>query len=247
MSPYDAVLFDNDGVLVEPPAPTTQAAAIEAAFESVGVPDVDPAHVDALRHGVTVERLRDIAAAYDLDPAALWAARERFDEDSQVDAFRAGDRTTYDDVDAVGRVDGPRGVVSNNHHSTVAFVLDHFDLGGWFDTHYGRPMTVESLDLKKPNTHYLDRALADLDAASALYVGDSASDVVAAERAGLDSAFVRREHCPAVPEGVAPTHVVDGLDEVAAIANDGDAGGAEGGSGDRKRDRTGSGDESDAA
>jgi phosphoglycolate phosphatase len=219
VSPYDAVLFDNDGVLVEPPAPATQAAAIEAAFESVGVDDVDPTHVDALRHGVTVDALHDIAGAYDLDPATLWAAREQFDEDSQVEAFHAGDRTTYDDIDAVGQIAGPRGVVSNNHHSTVAFVLDHFDLGGWFDTHYGRPMTVGSLELKKPDTHYLDRALADLDAASALYVGDSASDVVAAARAGMDSVFVRREHRPTVPDGVAPTHVVDGLDEVAAIAN----------------------------
>ena len=55
-------------------------------------------------------------------------------------------------------------------------------------------MTVESLERKKPNTHYVERALSDLDADAALYVGDSESDVVAADRAGLDSAFVRRPH-----------------------------------------------------
>ncbi|MFB6207692.1 MAG: HAD family hydrolase [Haloglomus sp.] len=219
MSTYDAVLFDNDGVLVEPPTSETQTAAIEAAFGSVGVTTVDPDHVEVLRHGVTVDRLYDIAAAYDLDPTSLWAARERFDEDSQVEAFHAGERATYGDIDAVDAVEAPRGVVSNNHHSTVGFVLDFFGLDGWFDTHYGRPMTVESLDLKKPNAHYLERALADLDASTALYVGDSASDVVAADRAGLDSVFVRRDHCPTVPASVEPTHVVDGLDEVAAIAN----------------------------
>jgi len=43
--------------------------------------------------------------------------------------------------------------------------------------------------------------------------------VVAAEQAGLDSVFVRRPHCPAVPDGVTPTHVVDGLDSVAALAS----------------------------
>lgn len=231
MSPstYDAVLFDNDGVLVEPPASETQSAAIEAAFASVGVSNVAPDHVEALRRGVTPDLLDDIAGAYDLDAPALWAARERYDEDSQLEAFRAGDRTTYDDVDAVGALDAPRGVVSNNHHSTVGFVLDFFDLDCWFDTHYGRPMTVESLDLKKPNGHYLDRALADLGVrdgggantgtGAALYVGDSASDVTAAERTGLDSVFVRREHRPAVPESVTPTYVVDGLDELVDIAN----------------------------
>jgi phosphoglycolate phosphatase len=219
VSPYDAVLFDNDGVLVEPPASETQAAAVETAFESVGVVDPDPDHVETLRHGVTVDSLRAVAAAHDLDPATLWAARERFDEDSQIEAFHAGERTTYDDIHAVADIPATRGVVSNNHHSTVSFVLDFFDLGGWFETHYGRPMTVESLDRKKPNTHYLDRALADLDASTALYVGDSASDMVAAERAGLDSVFVRRPHCPAVPDEVTPTHVVDGLEAVPALAS----------------------------
>jgi phosphoglycolate phosphatase len=240
VSPYDAVLFDNDGVLVEPPTPETQAGAVEAAFESVGVANPDPEHVETLRHGVTVDALRAVAAAHDLDPATLWAARERFDEDSQVEAFHAGERTTYDDIHAVADIPTARGIVSNNHHSTVSFVLDFFDLGGWFETHYGRPMTVESLDRKKPNTHYIERALADLDASMALYVGDSASDVVAAERAGLDSVFVRRPHCPAVPDGVTPTHVVDGLDAVAALASEEDERRSEEGRGSLD-------DESDAA
>ena len=43
VSPYDAVLFDNDGVLVEPPAPETQRAAIREAFLAVGVDDPRPA------------------------------------------------------------------------------------------------------------------------------------------------------------------------------------------------------------
>lgn len=217
VSPYDAVLFDNDGVLVEPPAPETQGAAIRVAFEHVGVADPAPEHVDALRHGVTADRLDRVSSAYDLEPAVLWAAREEFDERSQLDAFRAGKRTTYTDIDALAEVPGPRGVVSNNHHSTVAFVLDFFDLDSWFDTHHGRPMTVESLTRKKPNPQYLERALAALGADSALYVGDSATDVVAAERAGLDSVFVRRAHCPSVPAHVAPRHAIDGLDELPAI------------------------------
>lgn len=223
MSPYDAVLFDNDGVLVEPPTAGAQTAAIEAAFEALGVADAAPEHVEALRYGVTVEELDAVAAAYGLDPAALWAARERFDEDAQLDAFRAGERATYDDIDALADVAGPRAVVSNNHHSTVSFVLDFFDLDARFDTHYGRPMTVESLTRKKPEPHYLNRALADLGASSGLYVGDSASDIVAAERAGLDSVFVRRSHQPTVPADVTPTHVVDGLEAVATLASDAEA------------------------
>jgi len=218
VSGYDAVLFDNDGVLVAPPARETQAAAIRDAFAELGVTRIDDEHVSALRHGVTVDRLEEIARAYDLDAAELWAARERHDEQSQFDAFRAGDRGLYDDVSALDNVVGRRGVVSNNHHTTVEFILDFFGLDGAFDTYYGREKTVESLRLKKPNTHYLDRALADLDADSALYVGDSASDIVAAHRAGMDPVFVRREHNDDVDHETPPAFEVESLHEVVDIA-----------------------------
>ena len=84
MSPYDAVLFDNDGVLVEPPAPETQRAAIREAFRAVGVNDPDDRHVEDLTSGVTVETLERLGAAYEVGPEALWAARERHDERSQL-------------------------------------------------------------------------------------------------------------------------------------------------------------------
>ncbi|WP_178916327.1 HAD-IA family hydrolase [Natronomonas gomsonensis] len=217
MPDYDAVLFDSDGVLVEPPGAETQTAAIRRAFQSVGVDDPEAEHVQALTSGVTSETLDDIGAAYDIDPAALWDAREHHDEQSQFDAFRAGDRDRYDDTAAVSEIPLPRGVVSNNHHSTIEFVLEFFEFGDTFDTYYGREKTVESLDLKKPNTHYVERALDDLGGASALYVGDSESDVLAAHRAGLDSAFLRRPHCRNVDLSVDPTYELETLHGIAEL------------------------------
>lgn len=220
MPDYDAVLFDNDGVLVHPPAAATQKAAIREAFRSVGVDDPAERYVEALCSGVTPDVLDEIGEAYDVDPETLWLARERHDERSQIAAFRAGHRDRYDDVEAIVDHHLPSGVVSNNHHTTVEFLVEHFGWHGTFDTYYGREMSVESLRLKKPNTHYLERALTDLDASSALYVGDSETDVVAADRAGLDSALVRREHATDVYTPVAPTHEVVDLHEVAALLAD---------------------------
>jgi HAD superfamily hydrolase (TIGR01549 family) len=216
---YDAVLFDSDGVLVEPPARETQIGALEAAFRELGVENPDKEHLHGLAGGTTLDRLRSIASAYDLDPERLWDARERCDERSQFEAFRAGDRGTYDDVAAIRDLPKPRGVVSNNHHSTIEFKLDFFDLGPLFDTYYGREMTVESIQLKKPNTHYVDRAIDDLGATSALYVGDSESDVVAAERAGLDSVFLRRDHSRDVELSTEPTHEAQDLNDVVSLAD----------------------------
>jgi len=217
---YDAVLFDSDGVLVEPPGAETQTAAIRRAFQSVGIDDPDEGHVQALTSGVTSETLDDIGAVYDIDPVALWEAREHHDEQSQFEAFRAGDRDRYDDTAAVSDIPLPRGVVSNNHHSTIEFVLEFFEFDDDFDTYYGREKTVESLGLKKPNTHYVERALDDLGGGSALYVGDSENDVLAAHRAGLDSVFLRRQHCRSVDLSVDPTYELETLHGLAALLDE---------------------------
>lgn len=217
MTAYDTVLFDSDGVLVEPPAAETQTEATREAFRAVGVEDVDTRSLDDIVTGVTVERLREICTTYDLEPDEFWRAREHHDERSQFEQFDAGARDRYEDVAAIGDLEQPRGVVSNNHHSTIEFVLDAFDLAPLFDTYYGRPKTIESLELKKPNPHYLERALEDLDGETALYVGDSESDVIAAERAGIDSAFVRRAHCSEVSLSSAPTYEIETLHEVVEI------------------------------
>lgn len=53
-----------------------------------------------------------------------------------------------------------------------------------------------------------------VDPGDALYVGDSETDLVAAERAGSDAAFVRRSHCADVELDAAPTHEVATLTEL---------------------------------
>jgi phosphoglycolate phosphatase len=220
VSGYDTVLFDSDGVLVKPPANETQVEATRAAFQEVGVEDADQQHLIEIVDGVTVDRLHEICTAYDLEPDAFWEARERHDEQSQLNTFEGGSRNCYEDITAISELSQNCGVVSNNHHSTIKFVLDFFELDRLFDTYYGREKTIDSLDLKKPNPHYLERALADLEAESALYVGDSESDVVAANRAGMDSVFVRREHCRDVELIAPPTYDVNGLHAVTTIVDE---------------------------
>nr|WP_233737843.1 HAD family hydrolase [Halocatena pleomorpha] len=213
---YDTVVFDSDGVLVEPPARETQLGAARAAFRAVGVEDVAHEHLVDIVDGVTSDRLTALCADYDLEPTTFWAVRERHDERSQFEAFRAGDRSCYDDVAVVSELSQCCGVVSNNHHSTIEFVLEFFGLQSAFDTYYGRPKTIESLALKKPNPHYLERALSELGAEkdATLYIGDSETDIVAAERTGVDSAFVRRSHRRDAVLTATPTYEISDLTEI---------------------------------
>jgi len=211
---YEAVLFDNDGVLVEPVGRAVLRRATWEAFDALGVPDPDPADVDRVSIGVTPDLLSSVCATYDLDPERFWRARDYHSSHAQRAELRTGRATLYDDFDAVRRIDAPRGIVSSNQQDTVEFMHDFFATRDLFATAYGRAPTIRSLARKKPEPHYLNRALADLDAESALFVGDSESDVLAARAAGLDAAFVRRPHRESYELSADPTYELDGLDDL---------------------------------
>jgi HAD superfamily hydrolase (TIGR01549 family) len=208
---YDAVLFDNDGVLVEPVGRSVLRRATWEAFDALGISDPDPDDVEQVSIGVTVDRLSSVCATYDLDPERFWRARDYHSSHAQRVELRAGRAALYDDFDAVREIDAPRGIVSSNQQDTVEFMHDFFATRDLFDTAYGRDPTIRSLERKKPEPYYLHRALADLDADSALFVGDSESDVLAARAAGLDAAFVRRPHRDSYELSVDPTYELDGL------------------------------------
>lgn len=214
---YDAVLFDNDGVLVHLTERGVLRRAVERAFAEAGVDDPEPAHVEALEFGVTVDRLRAISAVYDLDPESFWRRRDEHATRLQQAAIRAGEKPLYDDFDAVLDLPVPRGIVSSNQHPTVTSVLEHNDIGDHFVTYYGREMSLDGLRRKKPATYYLDRAREDVGAENPLYVGDSESDVEAAANAGMDAVFVRRPHRRGTELSIEPTAEIETLRELPAL------------------------------
>lgn len=217
---YDAVVFDNDGVLTHPtPVEVLREATVEG-FAAVGVDDPDPEHVDRLTLHVTPGDLRAVSDAYGVDPDALWRQRDLWFSKKQVADMEAGRKPLYEDYDAVRGLDVPRGIVSTNQHRTIEEILDFHGIRGDFHAYYGREMEPASLRRKKPDSHYLDRALADLDAdpERALFVGDSQSDVEAAANAGTDSAFLWRDHRADYDLDADPTHELDTLHDLREIA-----------------------------
>ncbi|RQG92696.1 HAD family hydrolase [Natrarchaeobius halalkaliphilus] len=206
---YDAVVFDNDGVLTTPTDRDVLLAAIASAFDDVGVADPPREHVETLL-GPTLSELRRIAAGHEVDPATLWTARERAAVEAQLEEILTGRKRRYDDVEAVDSIDVPTAIVSNNQHRTIANILEHCELDG-FEVWYGREPTLEGIERKKPAPYYLERAIDDLGATDPLYVGDSPVDVVASEAAGVDVAFVRRDHRLAADPPTEPQHDIDSL------------------------------------
>lgn len=208
---YDAIIYDNDGVLTKPTDRAIVRNAARETFASFGVPDPSDEHVEKVASGVTIDLLRDVCEEYGIDPASFWEERDTNSSRAQQDEIRNGNKPLYEDIEAVWALDQPRGIVSSNQHTTIECILDHFDLKGKFETYYGRKPTIEHIRRKKPEAYFIERAMTDLNTKNALYVGDSPCDVEAAENAGIDSAFIRRPYRADTKLSTEPTYDLDDL------------------------------------
>jgi HAD superfamily hydrolase (TIGR01549 family) len=209
---YDAVVFDNDGVLVELTPMDTLRAAVRDAFDDVGVADPDQRLVELAADHEDLDALDAVESTHGVSLDKFWAARERRATEHQQALVRDGGKPAYDDLHRITELDAALGVVSNNQQATVDTIVDHYDLREAVGTVYGREPTVAGARRRKPDTHYLDRALADLGTTDALYVGDSEKDVVTAQQAGIDAAFLRRPHRSGLELSVTPTYEFESLD-----------------------------------
>jgi len=211
-----ALLFDMDGVLVEGRG-ADDAVHDRARDDALAEYGIDPSgrHRAALGSYEYTETFVAACRAVGVDPTEFYAARERHSARRIVERLRAGERGLYPDVDALsGVADGRRlGVVSNNYHRAVEFVVDHHGLDT-FSFVRGRDPGVDGFRRRKPDPHYLIEALDALGADAGYYVGDRETDVIAAERAGLDGVFVRRDHNADATLDVDPAHEVDSLAEL---------------------------------
>jgi HAD superfamily hydrolase (TIGR01549 family) len=217
MTSYEAVLFDMDGVLLQGPATPIEVYenAADDAIEALEL-DVSESERTALRQYHYDEGLAAQCHELGVDPEEFWTMREQFASERANRRLGDGAREPYHDASAVLDLPVPVGVVSNNRHATVDFVASElFD--GDFAVALGRDPTVEGFRRRKPESHYIERALADLGVDSALYVGDRTSDVTAARRAGIDGGFVRREHNSKMRFDRPPAVDIDGLDRLSGL------------------------------
>ena len=219
---YEAVVFDMDGVLVEPTEGVV-ADAIYAAFEACGVVDPPAEQVESLVAGATIEDIQAICTAHEIDPATFWHTRDSAVSRAQVRKIEAGGKPPYDDVtvlDDLNDLGVPMGIVSSNQQATVEFVLGHHRFDEYFTVAYGRAPCLEDVRRRKPHPHFIEQTLADLGVEHALYVGDSPSDVHAAHRAGLDSVFVRRAHRADLELSIEPSYEIESLWPLPELVDD---------------------------
>lgn len=219
-SRYDAVVFDNDGVLTEPGDYAAIEAATRRTFASFGV-DPDPTIVATMdrRGRASVE---EYCLSEGVAPDVFWTRREAAAARAQLDEMRAGRKTLYDDVAALGALERPLAVASNTQDRTVGYIVEQFGLQDLFDDYRGRAPTLAGLARKKPDPYLLERTLDALGTPThrALYVGDSNCDVVAAHALGMDVAFVRRPHREGYDLRHDPEYELDSLYDVPRVVSE---------------------------
>jgi len=217
MPGYDSLLLDHDGVIVDVLDGDTVRRAAREAFEAVGVDSPDGDHVELVAFGPTYDELVSVSDRLGVDPGTLWRHRDDNLAAALKTAARDGSKQPYPDASVLADLDVPAGIVSNNQQRVVEFIAEQYELTDYFAAIRAREPDVDSLERKKPAPTFLEAVMADLGATDPLYVGDRESDVIAGERAGVDTAFIRRDHNADVTLDREPTHEVDGLDDVAAL------------------------------
>jgi len=211
---YSAVLFDNDGVLIERHRTGVIEEQIRELLAEEGAePDEDQLH--ALTWATGRRAIEQACQDLGVDPASFWQRREATCSRVQQEAIRSGQKALYPDIDAIEELADrlPLGIVSNNQQETIDFILKHFGMEETFTTQYGREPGLEGVSRKKPAPYYPRLAQQDIGvpADEVLFVGDSSTDIEAAHAAGMDAGFIRRPHRRDYDVQEPPEYEIDGL------------------------------------
>ncbi|MFB6182741.1 MAG: HAD family hydrolase [Candidatus Nanohaloarchaea archaeon] len=198
---YESVLFDMDGVILNSLV-NNQKWKFDAVKQVLREKDIEVEELSKNEleiilgdHGYkeVVKKCTDL----DLNPKEVWSDVARKTTEARVEQIKNGNFALYDGVkDMIKKLHErgiSQGLISNAPESAVEVTIEEFDLAKYFSFYLG-VRNFEDLQARKPNPNHLEYAKAELDSFPMVYVGDSESDVIAAQRADIDSIWVNREN-----------------------------------------------------
>lgn len=145
---YEAILFDCDGVLVETPGKGNLVEAMRRVQHQFELSDPPEQMVADFFRG-NLSSITDRCRSAGIDRKAFCAEAAREAVQAQLTEIRSGLRTTYDDIDAVQKLNQPLGVISDNHPRVLSFLFQRFDLTSCFEAVRGCRFTPAELECQK--------------------------------------------------------------------------------------------------
>jgi len=184
--PYDFWMFDLDGTIVDI-EPSYPQEVVREIGTRLGVSFTDR-EAEVLWYGMGGSRNRFLRKR-GIAPEDFWTTFHQVEDP----VARAESTYLYDDAaDFVPEQDGPIGIVTHCQEYLTDPILDHLDIGDWFDV-------VVCCDDEigwKPDPNPVEHAMSELGVGynghAGAMVGDDADDVGAAWNAGLEAIHVER-------------------------------------------------------
>jgi len=192
--PYDALLFDMDGVLVDVTKSYRKAIQLTAQYflkREVLVPEID-----TIKSQVGMNNDWDATYALINNSTILYKDVKNFFQklywENNGKKGLIVDETLFlckEQLIRLKQVYGKMGIVTGRPRREAQYVIDRFNLKDVFDVLVGK----EDAKKEKPFPDPLIYAAKRIDAKNAVYIGDSPSDIAAADAAGMPSIFIGKQ------------------------------------------------------
>lgn len=210
-NPYDALIFDMDGVLVD--VSKSYRKAIQKTTEFFLKREVQKSEINEIKEKVGMNN--------DWDATYALINNKSFSYGEVKNIFQKlylGDKNKKGFIDNEGlliekeslfklkKIYNKMGIATGRPKKEAQYVIDKFGLNSIFDTLVAK----EDVKREKPFPDPIIKAIKDLGAKNSVYIGDSPSDVIAAKAADIPILYIGKQNIGTI-RFISPIEVIDYL------------------------------------
>jgi phosphoglycolate phosphatase len=208
MAKIKGLIFDLDGTIID-----NNDEYMESMLKRVGKDigrDLGLRHAQELWYAIGAMSRDEVIARWGIDPDQFWLAFNKFESlDEKL-------KNTYIHLDALAlkKLGLPMGIVTHTTLEHTTRLLELVDMRQYFD-----PIISCNEDIGfKPSPLPLIYCVMNmkLEFDEILFVGDTASDIMAAKEAHIKSVYINRFNRPVI---VKPDYEIDSLEKLTGIIN----------------------------
>lgn len=192
---YNAVIFDFDGVLLDPDGfDWADNARIEKARELGYENDLEELRA-LFEAEKSMDKMKAFLDRHDIEVEDL-KAWEKYIEKTKIELVENGGLELYPRTwELLEELDVPKALVSNAYGEATDEIVKELGLDRHLE--FWKAPSLDDIEAyveqMKPHPDMLEEAMEKMGVENAVMVGDSKSDVEAAENAGIDSAYINRD------------------------------------------------------